>query len=126
MRFPESERITYEIDTLVEVICQARIPRILQIGTRPPDAFQEVIRGDYPVYRRQEPLVGLPPELEAAVSPLQLGAAAALVTHWFENEEGDRSISLTMDFVAVTARRYPGWEAMRTSIDGAFAALQEA
>jgi uncharacterized protein (TIGR04255 family) len=126
MHFPETPRVSYEKDTLAEVICQVRFPPILAIGTKPPDDFQERIRDRYPAYRKQGPLAA-PPEIAGFVAEIGVGPGPELVTHWFEQgQEGPLAISLGTQFVAVTARVYPGWEAMHTEIERAVDALQAA
>ncbi len=125
MRFPESERVVFEVDTIVEVICQIRFPNILAIGTRPPDSFQEEIRGTYPVYRKQG-VIGAPPELAQVMEQIPGLPQFGGVTHWFESEDQSRVISLAPDFVAVTMKTYPGWPDFREEIGRALAALETA
>jgi uncharacterized protein (TIGR04255 family) len=125
MRFPESPRIVFEKDTIVEVICQLRFPKILAIGTKPPDDFQEAIRSEYPLYRKQG-IVGPPPELAQMIEQFPMIPTPDTTTHWFESSDGIRVISLGTDFVAVTARQYPGWQVFRAEIERAVDALSEA
>jgi uncharacterized protein (TIGR04255 family) len=122
MRFPESERIVFEQDTIVEVICQVRFPNILAIGARAPDAFQEEIRDVYPLYRQQG-AVGAPPQLAQVLEQIPMFAEMGGVTHFFENEDQSAAISLAPNFVAVTTQRYPGWPELRAEIERALAAL---
>lgn len=124
MRFPESDRIHFEKDTLVEVIAQLRFPQILTIGTKPPDEFQERLRNQYPLYRKESPLVP-PAELRGMVPQLPIEPPAETITHWFESEDRSRAISLATTFVAVTARRYPGWDGFFEEIERAKSALEE-
>jgi uncharacterized protein (TIGR04255 family) len=130
MHFPDSERVTFATDTLVEVICQLRFPQILAVGTRSPDEFQELVRADYPIYRKQQAPVGLPPDLPAELSQIvgQLAwiSGPEAVTHWFASQDENLAISLGTNFVAVTAKRYPGWHDLRPVIVGAIDALDQA
>ena len=51
MKFPESPRVRYSRNPLLEVICQLRFPKILSIETEVPVGFQEDIRSEYPVFK---------------------------------------------------------------------------
>jgi uncharacterized protein (TIGR04255 family) len=125
MRFPESARIVFETETLEQVICQVRFPQVLAIGTKPPDGFQEIIRGDYPRYSKQS-AVGAPPELSQLIDQFPMMSGPEAITHWFASPDDDIAISLGTNFVAVTAKRYPGWGGLRAEVDKALGALEEA
>jgi uncharacterized protein (TIGR04255 family) len=125
MRFPESERIHFEKDTIVEMICQLRFPEILSIGTKPPDAFQESVRGEYPLYERQGGLGGAPAEVARILEQLQFAPPEA-VTHWFRTTDGDAALSLGPAFIAITVNKYPGWDPVHDRIDRAVTALDAA
>lgn len=127
MQFPKSERIIFDTETLSQVICQLRFPQVLAIGTRPPDVFQEIIRTEYPIYRKQNAVgaVGAPPELSQFLEQLPMMPGPEATTHWFDTLDGDRAISLGTNFVAVTAKRYPRWEGMRAEVERAVSALEE-
>jgi uncharacterized protein (TIGR04255 family) len=124
MRFPETERVQFEKDTIVEMICQLSFPQILMIGTRPPDAFQESIRREYPIYEKQGG-VAAPPEIAPLLEQLQV-APPEIVTHWFRTEDRANAISLGPAFIALTVSRYPGWDEVHDRIESALAALEKA
>lgn len=72
MLFPESERVIYDQNPLEEVICELRFPQILRIESEAPAAFQDRVRGEYPLVNKRTPLnLGLPPEV-AKIFPLEL------------------------------------------------------
>lgn len=50
MAFPEVPRVFYEISPLDEVICQFKFPPILRIEADLPAAFQEQVRGEFPLF----------------------------------------------------------------------------
>jgi len=50
LRIPESPRVIYASNPLVDVICQVRFPRILRIDSELPVAFQEAIRDQFPLF----------------------------------------------------------------------------
>ena len=54
MALPETPRMIYKTNPLIEVTCQFRFPTILKISSRPPAAFQDQSRNQFPHF-------GLPP-----------------------------------------------------------------
>lgn len=125
MRFPESERVHFEKDTIVEMIAQLRFPQILSIGTDPPAAFQEMVRSEYPIYERQGALGGAPEEIASLLERLQFSPPET-VTHWFRTEDGAAALSLGAAFIAITVTKYPGWDLVHERLERAVAALQKA
>src|SRR5688572_14657546 len=55
--FPRTERVRYEVNTLLQVICELRYPPILEIGATDPAQFQTLIRQRYPLYTKQAPKI---------------------------------------------------------------------
>lgn len=122
VRFPASERIVFANNPLAEVICQLRFPTILGIATEPPAAFQETVRAAYPVYRRDDGSV-VPPAVAQIIGQVAMPTLPEAVTHWFDSADGNRSISLGPQFVAVTERAYTEWRDLREGIELATGAL---
>ena len=84
------QRIQYEKNQIVEMICQLRFPAILSIDTREPADFQELVRQDYPRY---------------AVEQEKQGAKS----HIFLSEDGLYKLCLTRSFIALSTVRYTSW-----------------
>jgi uncharacterized protein (TIGR04255 family) len=128
MLFPESPRVSYERNPLEQVICQLRFPAILRIATQPPAAFQDAIRGQFPVLQqRKEVLVELPAELPAELAkrlPAELFTGSADVAYDFSSADEISTLTLAKDFIALTCREYARWEAFREQLAGALVALQ--
>lgn len=124
MPFPDSPREIYDHNPLVEVICQLRFPAILSIASEPPAAFQEMIRADYPHFRTEQSLPGLPPEIASQLEGLPVPPGSE-TTYVFENEDRTRSIHLAKEFVAVTETSYSKWEDFRGEVERAKSALEE-
>jgi uncharacterized protein (TIGR04255 family) len=125
MPFPPSDRLIFEENTLVEVICQLRFPPILSIVSETPAAFQQAIRDTYPLYRLEDPLSQIPANVAGLMSQLPFPQPVAPSTHLFDSEDSKRTISLASDFVAVTERDYTRWELMKAEVERAMAALEE-
>src|SRR5713226_162290 len=64
MPFPDSQRVIYDRNPLEEVVCQVKFPPILKIDSAAPAAFQDEIRGTYPLLQEVPGiLVDLPAEI---------------------------------------------------------------
>jgi uncharacterized protein (TIGR04255 family) len=127
MLFPDSERVLYKNNPLVEVICQFRFPTILRIRERKLSDFQDMIRKDYPVYSEQEPSFGpqVPKELVNIVDQMNIPPPPELITHRFSAKDSRRFISLRDEFMALAETRYERWEAFRVEAMKAESALRE-
>lgn len=124
MPFPPSARAVYQHNPLVEVICQLRFPTILEIGQEDPAAFQKEIRATYPVYRKEDPVPRLPPELSAILSQMGVPGSADRVTYRFVSADSNRTISLSREFVAVSDSAYQRWEVFRQEVERAKQAVE--
>jgi uncharacterized protein (TIGR04255 family) len=127
MLFPDSPRVVYERNPLAEVICQLRFPAILRIETEPPAAFQERIRGMFPLFKESAVLDlvgGLPPELSRFFSaPLPLPSRP--VAYEFTSVDGFWTAHLGRESLGLTCRRYERWEGFRDRLDAPLRALLE-
>lgn len=115
MPFPESERVRFGNNPLVEVVCQLRFPTVLRIDSEAPAAFQEVVRQRFPEYKTNRPqlLAGirLPPE----VAHMVMGGSSG-VAHEFLTADGRARVSLTRDFVALSVTDYTDWAAFKDAL----------
>jgi len=127
MPFPESPRVVYQNNPLVEVICQIRFPAILRIGSGDVADFQDKIREDYPLYQLQEPAFDLPavPKELSVFFEQMLPKPPGPRTHKFLTRDSRRFISLSQDFLAVSEANYTKWELFRQEVINAEKALRE-
>jgi uncharacterized protein (TIGR04255 family) len=127
MLFPESERVLYKKNPLVEVICQFRFPTILRIREGQLADFQDRIRRDYPVYSEQEPSIEVPPQApkEFAAIIEQFGIPPGLVIHRFYTKDSRRFVSLRDEFMALAEKKYKRWESFREEVVKSESALKE-
>jgi uncharacterized protein (TIGR04255 family) len=112
MHFPESQRVIYTQNPLVEVICQLRFPRILLIDTQLPSGFHERIRGRYPLVNETGPLSPpgpLPPEVARLIG-IDPGLLNVLRAFDFVSADGVWKVSLTSQFLSLTTTDYARWE----------------
>ncbi len=122
--FSQEERVIFERNQLVEVVCQLRFPTILAIGAREPVDFQEAIRHDFPRYeRRQDPLppkVTQLPGQAPKVEPRQ-----PVVNHQFLTADGSYRINLSTTFFSLSCNAYTCWEDFARRMDRPLASFMK-
>jgi uncharacterized protein (TIGR04255 family) len=123
MTFPESQRVVYAADTLVEVVCQLNFPPVLSIGSETPVALQDRLRAIYPLYATVQPL-GAPPELAALIQQLPNQLPQSM-QHRFTTADEQRSITVGPRMLAVTTSNYDEWPVFLEEIETARAAVEE-
>lgn len=127
MLFPEAERQVYSKNPLRQVICQLRFPTILRINEVAPAVFQDRIRKHYPHYQEKFGM-NLPSEILDQVPPAFARVFSdARSTKAYEFISADREwvVSLTRDFLALTAHKYLRWEAFKSHLEAPLSALVE-
>jgi uncharacterized protein (TIGR04255 family) len=120
MPFPESARVLYAHNPLVEVIAQVRFPPILRIDADPPADFQDAIRDPFSALSENgiDGSLGLPAEFVGQVPPEVVQQMAAFRLNLqpsgrsftFTSDDGAWSTTLTRDALALTTSRYERWE----------------
>jgi uncharacterized protein (TIGR04255 family) len=123
MTFPDSPRVIYKQNPLVEVICQLKFPPILKIDTEPPASFQERIRKEYPLLQEsstdQQPL---PPAIAKLIGQAVPGFFQGQA-YTFLSEDQQAKVVLTREFLAVSTAHYTRWEDFRSRLRTAVDAL---
>ena len=124
MVFPEAERVLYGTNLIEEVICQLRFPPILRIDSGGAADFQDAIRADYPLYSEEEsiPELPLPAPLAKALNIGQQGASPA---RKFTSADGQWTIALAQNFVALSTEHYERWEGFHERLRQAVDALEQ-
>jgi uncharacterized protein (TIGR04255 family) len=126
MTFPERIRVIYDVNPLVEVICQLRFPPILRVAAEPPVAFQERIRAQYPLYSQRDPvqtMTGIPPELARLLGSTPFAGVPG--THDFSSVDSMWTVSLSRDSLALTCTDYVRWEYFADHLGEPLKALHE-
>ncbi len=126
MPIPASERVIYAINPLVEVICQVRYPTVFRIESEPPVAFQESLRDLFPIAQQKQIATLVPPELLSLLPEPASRSLPLMTAYDFTSRDGNWTVSLTRDFLALTARKYIRWEQFRELFNQAAEALQRA
>ena len=105
--FSKGPRCRYGQPQLAEVICQLRFPEILTIQANAPADFQEVIRGQFPLYLRRQ---------ELPVSAVG-GKNEPVINHQFATADGVWRVNLTSKFISLTCSSYRCWEDFAAHLD---------
>jgi uncharacterized protein (TIGR04255 family) len=126
MPFREVERVIYNNNPLIEVVCQMRFPRILSISESLPAAFQDCIREDYPLFdiaveHQQRFTVD---SIDTDTPPIPRVIQSEKVKNYrFSSSDGLWHINLTSTFIALTTSKYTRWEDFLQRIGKPLAAL---
>jgi uncharacterized protein (TIGR04255 family) len=125
--FPDSERVVYRRNPLVEVICQLRFPPILKISAESPVAFQEQIRGEYPLLAEKSSDINVPPGIPAEVAEIVRGSLPKrkLVGYDFTSADEKWKVSLTREYLSLTTNEYTRWEDFQQHLAGPLDALKD-
>jgi uncharacterized protein (TIGR04255 family) len=109
MYFPESDRVIYVRNPLIQVACQLRFPPILKIAHQEPFDFQDQVRSQYPSYGKMQ----LPPEISQMAQQLSLPFVGD-VCHSFKSEDQKWQLSITKDFISLNTSAYERYEQFQT------------
>lgn len=126
---PDSPRVIYKRNPLIDVTCQVSFSPILRIDAEPPAAFQEKIRDEYPLLREPPP-TGLPPEIPTEVQRVITALGGEMVAkdgkRWeFLPNDKAQVIALTREFLAFTETKYTTWTDFRSRFTALFDVLNE-
>lgn len=126
MPFQAAERVIYSKNTLVEVVCQLRFPRILSINEKAPADFQERIRSIYPLLEEQteqEQQYAFEAGMGEAPAMPRFVQAESNKNYAFSTEDSNWRINLTSRFIALSTRKYTKWEEFREHLQTPVQAL---
>jgi len=123
---PDSPRVVYARNPLIEVLCQVRFPSILKIGVEAPAAFQERIRGEYPILIEKpmglvEMGMGVPPAISQALRNILPNGRD--IVYEFASADERWKVTLTKDFLALSTSAYQRWEEFRAHLKSPMEAL---
>ncbi len=122
LNFPHNPEIRLERPPLVEVVCQVRFPVILRIAREEPSEFQELIRRRFPLLEMEQSVLVQFPGLSGEGAPV---AEAQAKIYRFRTPDTHTSISLAVDFFALSTDRYTHWEDFAQDLRLAHEAVQQ-
>jgi uncharacterized protein (TIGR04255 family) len=123
MAFPETPRVLYKENPLDSVVCQLSFPTVLRIEAETPAAFQESIRSIYPMFK-EKAIAGIGMDLPPQIAVLAGMRLASRGGFEFSSDDGSWTVSLTREFVALTARHYKRWEESKEKLLPVIEALE--
>jgi uncharacterized protein (TIGR04255 family) len=124
MQLPECDRVIYEKNPLVEVVCQLRFPPILRIAQELPAEFQERIRRHFPLYEAQITLPE-PLELLSNMNRQQPFSSVTSKFHQFKTQDSTYQLSLSSNYLALSTSEYERYETFRELLKIALDAFQD-
>ena len=116
MKFPDVERVIYQKNPLVEVVCQCVFSRIFAIDERVPAAFQQALGANYPIVETRE-LVIFP------MNATSDSSTSKRTQYLFSTEDRRFTIALVSEFIAVSTQNYREWPEFVRHVEAALAAL---
>ncbi len=130
MLFPPADRVIYEKNPLVLVICQLRFSLELSIDVAMPAEFQQLIRTHFPIAREvvDGTDLSVPEDVSEHFPTELLNLLSTRINRRFEFRSRDNmwTVSLGNGFVALETRRYIKWEDFRHNLDLVVASLCKA
>jgi uncharacterized protein (TIGR04255 family) len=123
MHLPESERVIYGCNPLIQVACQLRFPPILKISRREPVDYQDSIRSEYPLF---EPTIQHPFPNELAKVAQQFGVPLVNSNSYsFTSEDQLWQLSIAQDSISLTTSAYERFEQLELRFQQAVAIFED-
>src|ERR671933_1287113 len=116
MNLPESKRVIYKRNPLVEVVCQLRFPPILKISHQEPVEFQDEIRFQYPLFETTQSQ--FPSEMAAVIQQFGLPLPSD-IAYSFKSEDQKWQLAITKEFIALTTSAYERYEQFKQRLQEA-------
>lgn len=119
------QRVIYEKNPLVEVVCQLRFPTTLRIDAEIPVDFQEAIRAGFPDYTptvehaHNVELTDVNGQTDTHISHI------ASANHAFISADRLWRVNLTSGFIALSTLNYRRWEEFRDAFAEPLKALMD-
>ena len=120
IRFPAREEVALQSPPLKEVVCQVRIPPILSIATELPTAFQDRVRGRFPQLEVEQ---GVDIAFAPLINEADVLTRARPKIYRFKSNDLETSISLAVDFYALSTSRYRHWHEFANDLQFAHDAM---
>ena len=124
MPFPSTQRVIYQENPLVEVVCQLRFPPILKIDSELPAQFQDSIRKEYPNYTESSVIPSGKEQLINSNDPNilinQLIKQNLVKEYKFSSSDEVWKVTLSRTFIALTTSNYERWESFRDRLNFIF------
>lgn len=118
MDFPEQERVVYNTNPLVEVVCQLRFHQVFAIDETVPAGFQRDLGVGYPKASTR-----VSQTFQINGGPNDARPPAQRTLYDFLNDPEDIRVTLASDFLAISSPDYLRWESFEKHVQAAMGAL---
>ena len=122
MTFPDTPRVLYRTNPLLDVTCELRFPTILRIEAETPATYQESIRAKFPLFAEgnTDPVPGMPDELRKHLPP---GFGAREKRYQFQSEDKKLATTLSRSSLVLMTTDYEEWKRFRETLNELLAAF---
>ncbi|AMA55037.1 TIGR04255 family protein [Bradyrhizobium sp. CCGE-LA001] len=110
MKFPARDRVLYDPNPLIQVVCNVSFPRILAIDHELPVGFQQDLIEAFPFLETQEA-----PIVTGATERAEEKAPRSTIYEFYSSDR-NVTIALGADFVGIRVLEYERWEKFRDHI----------
>ncbi|MBQ1282084.1 MAG: TIGR04255 family protein [Oscillospiraceae bacterium] len=113
--YADEPRVIYEKNQIINVICQLRFPTILAISAKEPYEFQDAIRQEFPRYelKKEQPA----PKIVNQGGTVRAEKQPEVLNHYFRSADGNWTLNLTNQFIALSTPEYSDWETFAHKLD---------
>jgi len=118
--FPSRDRVIFDNNPLIEVICQLRFPTLLRLESDAPADFQERVRERFPEVERER--LGLPKQLPDQILKA-LGAALPQGGYSFLTRDKSTKVTLSSSSISLSTSKYADWNEFSADVWLAMSAL---
>jgi uncharacterized protein (TIGR04255 family) len=118
--FPHRDRVIFDNNPLIEVICQLRFPKLLRLESEAPATFQERIRDRFPELERE--IVGLPSQVPEQILKA-IGAALPQGGYIFHTRDKTSKVTIGSGSISLSTSKYVTWAEFNADLEMAMSAL---
>lgn len=119
MKIKAADRVIYDHNPLVQVLCQVRFDRILTLVSEIPAEFQKRLAPLFPKYDVEQ-LASLQWSFSSAGAKTPPQQADVPSIHHFSSEDGQKKVSISADFFAYSCAKYEKWEVFHREFEELF------
>lgn len=121
MNIRPTERVIYDNNPLVEVLCQVRFDRVLALGQSEPVDFQIDFASKHYPSLRIEHTSTIQISMAGGQAPLPVQPEAiqsfnASSIYHFSSLDGKRTVSLSAEFISFSCTEYQSWDVFKTQL----------
>lgn len=128
MPFPDSPRVIYGKNPLIEVICALSFPAVLRIDSEIPAKYQERLKEIYPIFSENQGsdiTLNLAPEIAQLIGSNQSLPFRNRAVYSFVSADKQWKVTLSRESLSLSTRKYERWEDFKEHLREPLNALME-